>query len=180
MQSRLLVSVHAHRYSSLVANIRLENWWSHNRKGYTGSVINFFNDMVATGEFNLGNTLHMEIAWCNFSPLLQYEIDQPKFNWSTHYIRRARHDTIPGRPDKMCFLPELSGGQNQGTNISNSAYSEEENLMEDAAIVMNSDDEELVEYFAYTVHEENLLYPPTNWKKVWELFIHILERLRTQ
>ena len=103
IQSRLLASVHAHRYSSSVANIRLENWWSHNRKGYTGSVINFFNDMVATGEFNLGNTLHMEIAWCNFSPLLQYEIDQPKFNWSTHYIRRARHDTIPGRPDKMCF-----------------------------------------------------------------------------
>ena len=52
--------------------------------------------------------------------------------------------------------------------------------MEDAAIVTNSDDEELVEYFEYTVHEENLLYPPTNWKKVWELFIHILERLRTQ
>ena len=120
IQSRLLASVHAHRYSSSVGNIRLENWWSHNRKGYTGSVINFFNDMVANGEFNLGNTLHMEIARCNFSPLLQYEIDQPKFNWSTHYIRRARHDTIPGRPDKMCFLPELSGGQNQGTNISNS------------------------------------------------------------
>ena len=36
IQSRLQASVHAHRYSSSVANIRIENWWSHNRKGYTG------------------------------------------------------------------------------------------------------------------------------------------------
>ena len=67
----------------------------------------------------------------------------------------------------MFFLRELSGGQNQGTNISSdseidSSYSEEENLMEDATIVMNDADEELVEYFEYVVHEENLLYPPTS------------------
>ena len=74
IQIRLHASVHAHRYSSSVANIRIENWWSHNRKGYTGWLINFFKDMVATGEFNLGNTLHMELAWYTFSLLLQYEI----------------------------------------------------------------------------------------------------------
>ena len=55
----------------------------------------------------------------------------------------------------MFFLPELSGGQNQGTHISgseiDSAYSEE-NLMEDDAIIMNDVDEVLVEYFEYVVH----------------------------
>ena len=66
-------------------------------------------------------------------------------------------------------MPELSGGQKQGTNISSdseidSAYSNEENLMEDAKIVMNDGDEEYfdVEYFEYVVHKENLLYPSTN------------------
>ena len=132
--------------------------------------------MVATGEFNLGNTLHMERAWYTFSPLLQYELDQLKLQWNTHYIKRTRHDTIPGMPDELFFLPELSGGQNQGTNISSdseidSAYSEEENLMEHATIVMNEADEKLVEYFEYVVHEDNLLYPPTNWKERRELFI---------
>ena len=179
IQSRLQASVDAHRYSSSVANIRIENWWSHNRKGYTGCLINFFKDMVATGEFNFGNTLHMELAWYIFSPLLQYELDQVKLQWNTHYIRRTRHDTIPGRPDELFFLPELSGGQNQGTNISDSekdsTYSEEENLKEDTTIVMNDADEELVEYFEYVVREENLLYPPINWKEGRELFIHILE-----
>ena len=80
----------------------------------------------------------------------------------------------------MFILPELSGCQNQGTHISSDseidfAYSEVENIMEDATIVMNDVDEELVEYFEYVVHEENLFYPPTNWKEGQELFIQILE-----
>ena len=86
IQSRLQALVHAHRYSSSVANIRIENWWSHNRKGYTGWLINFFKDMVATGEFNLGNTLHMELAWYTFSPLLQYELDQVKLIYFNLFI----------------------------------------------------------------------------------------------
>ena len=52
------------------------------------------------------------------------------------------------RPDELFFLPELSGGRNQGINNSDSeidsAYSEEKNLMGDAAIVMNDVDEDLV------------------------------------
>ena len=140
--------------------------------------------MVETGEFNLGNTLHMELVSYTFSPLLQYELDQVKLQWNTHYIRRTRHDNIPGRPDELFFLPELSGGQNQGPLISDSeidsAYSEEENLMEDAEIIMNDVDEVLVEYCEYVVHEENLLYPPTNWKEGRELFVHILGRPSTQ
>ena len=48
--------------------------------------------------------------------------------------------------------------------------------MEDATIIMNDVDEKLVEYFDYIVREENLLYPPTNWKEGRELFIHIFER----
>ena len=56
MQSRLQASVDTYRYSSSVTNNRIENWWSHSRKGYTGWLINFFKVMVETGEFNLGNT----------------------------------------------------------------------------------------------------------------------------
>ena len=117
----------------------------------------------------------MELAWYTFSPLLQYKLDQIKLQWNTHYIRRIRHGAIPGRPDELFFLPELSGGQNQGTHISDSeidsAYSEEGNLMENAAIIMNDVDEVLVEYFKYVVHEENLLNPPTHWKDGNYLYI---------
>ena len=37
--------------------------------------------MVATGKFNLGMTLQMELAWYTFSPLLQYELEQVKLQW---------------------------------------------------------------------------------------------------
>ena len=114
--------------------------------------------MVETGEFILGNTLHMELVSYTFSPLLQYELDQVKLQWNTHYIRRTRHDNIPGRVDELFFLPELSGGQNQGPHISDSeidsACSEEENLMENAEIIMNDVDDVLVDYLEYVVHED--------------------------
>ena len=170
IKSRLQASVNAGRYSSSVANIRIENWWSHNRKGYTGWLINVFKDMAATGEFNFGDTLHMKLAWYTVSPLLQYELDQVKIQWSTHYIRRTRHDTIPGRTDELFFLPELSARQNQGTNISDSeidsACSEKGILMEDATVIMNDVDEELVEYFEYVVRKENL-YNNNNNNKIF-------------
>ena len=57
--------------------------------------------MVATDESNLGNTLHMELAW--YTPLVQYELDQVKLQWNNHYIRRTKHDTIPRRPDEWGF-----------------------------------------------------------------------------
>ena len=45
-----------------------------------------------------------------------------------------------------------------------SSYSKKENFMEDPTVITNDVDVELVEYFEYVVHEENLLYPPTNEK----------------
>ena len=92
----------------------------------------------------------MKLAWYTFSPLLQDELDHVKPQWNTHYIRRTRHETIARRPDELFFLPELSRGQNRGVSISDSeidsAYYEEENLMEDATIIINNVDGELVEY----------------------------------
>ena len=29
--------------------------------------------------------------------------------WNTHYIRASRHETIPGVPDILFYLPERSG-----------------------------------------------------------------------
>ena len=108
----------------------------------------------------------MELAWYTFSQLLQYKLDQVKIQWSTHYIRRAKHDTIPRRPYICLFLSKLSGGQNQGTYISDSeidsSYSGEKTLMEDATIIMDDVSKGLVEYFEYVVRKENLLYPPNN------------------
>ena len=125
----------------------------------------------------------MELAWHTFSPLLQYKLDQVKLQWNTH-ILEEQDMILSLEGQTVVLLPELSGGQNQRTNISDSeidsAYSKEENLMEDATIIMNDADEELVDYFENAAREENLLNPPTNWKEVRKLFLHNLERSSTQ
>ena len=125
----------------------------------------------------------MELAWHTFSPLLQYKLDQVKLQWNTH-ILEEQDMILSLEGQKVVLLPELSGGQNQRTNISDSeidsAYSKEENLMEDATVIMNDVDEELVDYFENAAREKNLLYPPTNWKEVRKLFLHNLERPSTQ
>ena len=125
----------------------------------------------------------MELAWHTFSPLLQYKLDQVKLQWNTH-ILEEQDMILSLEGQTVVLLPELSGGQNQRTNISDSeidsAYSKEENLMEDATVIMNDVDEELVDYFENAAREENLLNPPTNWKEVRKLFLHNLERSSTQ
>ena len=136
--------------------------------------------MQSAGEFIPGNHLHTELAWYIFSPLLQYELDQVKLQWNTHYIRQTRHDTVPGRPDELYFLPNLSGAQNQGKELTEemieTAFAEEADLQQNASAIINEVDEELKEYFAYVVNEEQLQYPPLDWKEARELFMHILER----
>ena len=125
----------------------------------------------------------MELAWHTFSPLLQYKLDQVKLQWNTH-ILEEQDMILSLEGQTVVLLPELSGGQNQRTNISDSeidsAYSKEENLIEDATIIMNDVDEELVDYFENAAREKNLLNPPTNWKEVRKLFLHNLERSSTQ
>ena len=43
---------------------------------------------------------------------------------------------------------------------------------------MSDVDKELVEYFEYVVHEENLLYLPTNWKERWETIYTYFGKVR--
>ena len=157
IQSKLMNNVEAHRYVTSTANQRIENWWSHNRKGYTGWLIYFFKQMV---DDSLGN-----------------DFDKVRVEWNTHYIRRTRH--VPGRPDELFFLPEDSGFTEQGKYISvydvEEAYSGEKNLLEDGENFATVVDKELTEYFKYVVENERLDYPPRNWLQGKELFNRIIQ-----
>ena len=63
------------------------NWW-----------INVFKDLMECEVFTPGNDLEMECLWFCFSNLIQQDLDHVKDHWNTHYIRRSRYDTVPGRP----------------------------------------------------------------------------------
>ena len=63
LQCTLANNENAHRYGTSTANQRIENWWSHQRRGYTHWVINYFKDLVDTGQLIPGNHIHLECVW---------------------------------------------------------------------------------------------------------------------
>ena len=99
----------AHRYGPSTGNQRIEAWWSYFRRSRLTWWINFFKDLVDRGVFIPGNTLHEECLWFCFAELIQQDLDFVKIHWNTHYIRQSGHDTVPGKPDELYFLPENFG-----------------------------------------------------------------------
>ena len=71
IQCTLLHNINVHRYGKSIANQRIENWWSHYRRGYSDWVIDFFFYLVWEGDLLVGNNVHMECVWFVFSQLLQ-------------------------------------------------------------------------------------------------------------
>ena len=76
IQCSFLMSQDAHRYGSSPSNQRIENWWSHIRKGFTTWVTKFFKDLVNDGLLIPGNHIHLECSWFVFAPLLQKDLDE--------------------------------------------------------------------------------------------------------
>jgi hypothetical protein len=100
----------AHKNGTSPANQRIESWWSYFRGARTGWWMDLFKDMVASGQLELGNTLHMECVWFCFQPILSSELDDIKTQWNSHRIRQTRnHSTVPGIPDVLYYLPERFG-----------------------------------------------------------------------
>ena len=60
----------AHRYGSSHTNQRIEAWWSFLRKNWGSWWINFFKDMVDTGDLDTSNSMHMECLWLSFKKVI--------------------------------------------------------------------------------------------------------------
>ena len=83
-----------HKFGASHANQRIENWWSHYKRGFTAWVIIFFKSLVQEGMLVLGHPLHMECVWFVFANFLQQELDIVKEEWNTHYIRRSNFTEV--------------------------------------------------------------------------------------
>ena len=79
IQCLFLVSEDAHRYGSSISNQRIENWWSHIRKGFTDWLIEFFKDLVneniSLGIRHISNVvglsflLYYKLSWMNLAAI---------------------------------------------------------------------------------------------------------------
>ena len=159
---KLAGEVAAHRYSSSHANQRVENW-SHSKRGFTASVIDFIKTLMTEGKLALGNHLHMECVWSVFSDFVQLELDKVKDEWNMHFIRQSRHITVSGVPDELYVLPQTRGFEDCGFEVSADDKLNQRDICGQAELAKDVDDE-LLEYFKYVVREEGLTHQPEDWK----------------
>ena len=165
----VLAGEKSHRYGSSHANQRIENWWSFFRRCRSSWWINYFKDLVHDGILKLGNELHMECAWLCFSPVIQQELNELVEHWNSHYIRRSRHDTLPGAPEVLYYLPELSGGSDYKVNVPLEKMNEMEAEYELEECINDHQ-----EYFHYVMETRGLQFP-SSADEALLLFQNLLE-----
>eukprot|EP00794_Sanderia_malayensis_P013642 gene13642-15069_t len=178
IQSFLWQDEGAHRYGFSPSNQRIENWWSHMKKSFSSWVIDFFKNLVLEGILIPGNHIHMECVWFVFSDFLQTELDNVKFHWNTHHIRKSRHDTVGGIPDVLFFMPNATGHTDSKKELSEPEINNvttQRNIEAEALPILNEHDEELFQFFQYVVNEEQLCFPPKTWDEAKQVFSRIIE-----
>ena len=171
IQSYFRSDEEAHKYGTSTRNQRIENWlnfW-----------INFFKDLKDDGTIDLEQPLHRECLWFCFDGIIQASINKMKEYWNTHYIRPSRHDTIPGVPDILFYLPKGSSGVNCLVPVSNDKIAEmrmlpNENIDEDG------EEENLYqEYFQYIMDHEEVEYPDSAQEAIL-LFTNLIEKAESE
>lgn len=159
----------AHIYGTSQHNQRIEGWWSYFRRSRANWWINFFKDLVEREVVTTGNDLEMECLWFCFSSLIQQDLDQVKDHWNTHYIRRTRHDTVPGRPDELYYLPEWHNAEDFLLPVNEQ---QRQHVLESYPDIQE-DENEYVEYFNYVMNHCNFKHPE-DWNEGLELYTHIM------
>lgn len=154
----------AHRFGTSPANQRIEGWWSFLQRNRSSWWISFFKDMSESGVLNLGDTFHMECLWFCFMKVIQADLDKVKDHWNSHYIRKSRHDTVPGVPDILFYLPEYSGSRNCLQHVTQAQIDELEEHCH-----FPDEVDIYTEYFETVFESENKQHP-NNEKEAFDLF----------
>jgi hypothetical protein len=158
----------SHRYGSSTTNQRIEAWWSYFRRTRMAWWINFFKDLTDRGTLISGSALHEEALWFCFSELIQQELDFTMIHWNTHYIRQSRHDTVPGKPEELYFLPENSNATDQLQSVSQDKV--EEARLRCVTSDANNDYQDYFEHLLSLID----LSKPNNWKEALDLYCHLV------
>lgn len=159
----------AHRYGTSTTNQRIENWWSSFRRASSNWWIHFFKDMIDANVLNTSIELHKECLWFCFNGVLQQTLDQVKEYWNSHYIRASRHETIPGVPDVLYYLPERSNAWDCLVPLSTEKLNEGDSFCEEDVEEPNL----YQEYFHYLMEENNMQYPG-NHEQAYNLFVYLV------
>lgn len=164
-----LAGCKAHRYGSSPANQRIECWWSFLRKNRSNWWINFFKDLVETGDLDTSNDMQKECLWYCFSGLLQQDFNTVKQHWNTHYIRKSRFETVEGRPDELYYLPECAGATDHLRTVSDAQFNEMSQYCHEY------EENSIIQEYFQNIGEQMGLSQATNWRQALEMYHNLCE-----
>ena len=161
---------HAHLYGTSTRNQRIENFWSHFKKSCSSWWIQFFKDLIDSGQIDIANELQKECLWFCFNGVIQEALDEMSLYWNTHNIRSSRHETVGGIPDILFHLPEQTGAFDCSVPVSKERLCEMKNKC-----ASNEEDVDNIfqEYFHYVIDNEGLSYP-SNYEEALNLCHYLL------
>ena len=110
MQTFFRQGIDGHQYVRSPRNQRIESWWSFFTKTKGNWWKHFFLHLETEGVIDMTSAIDKECLWFCFSKIIQKDFDVLTDHWNSHRIRKSRFETIPGRPNVLCYLPDLSGG----------------------------------------------------------------------
>ena len=120
--------------------------------------------MYESDVLELGNNFHMQCLWFCYLKLIQNELDKVMDQWNSHYIRRSRHDTVPGVSDILYYLPENSGAVYCLVTVSQAKICEVEPQCH-----IDIEEDLCKDYFQYIMETEDWNYP-VNVEDAFNLF----------
>jgi hypothetical protein len=97
--------------------------------------------------------------------------------WNTHTIRKSRHTKVWGIPNEMFDLPEFYGYQRCGRSVNNDVVEwilDQRDIHTEASGILNQCDEELTEYFKYTLKEMGFTMPARDWQEARKIYDTII------
>ena len=160
----------AHIYGSSHSNQRQEAWWAFLKRSTTAWIIDFFKELSDDGCLNGDDALEVACARYCFGNLLQKDLDEIKFLWNTHYIRRSSHSLVNGRPEQLYYL---WNGDHQGIPVIAHDFNEMNDFLES-----DNDDDEYDSYFNYLSNVLGLQAGASDWDQAKERYILLLSYAR--
>ena len=91
--------------------------------------------------------------WFCFSKIIQENFDALKDHWNSHRIRKSRFETIPGGPNILYYLPDISGG---ATDLQLHVSDQQNNAVLGYVSPVNNVLNECQEYFEYVIRRLQL------------------------
>ena len=126
----------------------------------------FFLHLETEGVIDMTSAIDKECLWFCFSKIIQKDFGVLTDHWNSHRIRKSRFETIPGRPNVLYYLPDLSGG---ATDLKLHVSDQQVNAVLGYVSPDNNVLNEYQEYFAYVIRRLQL-ENPCNYQHALQLF----------